>query len=135
MEPIISPWWFWFISVVNTFRAVSIGLLAVSVAMVFSFAFIIAAGRNSLAESKRINPDKKFTEKENELDAEEWWMRVACVVALVSAIFVVFLPNAETMHQMLAAKIITQNNLSIAAETVKKVISYIVNSYAAVRGG
>ena len=50
------------------------------------------------------------------------------IIGIISMIINLFIPTQETCYQMLAASLVTSNNLTIAKDTAENVVDYIVES-------
>ena len=102
MDAIISPAWFYLIHVLNTIHVLSLFILFVSV-----FVTIMSI----LADW----PDEK----------KVMYIEICAVVAVICLILLVFIPDKKTVYAMIAASIITPDNISITEDHIVDLISRI----------
>lgn len=104
MEPIISPWWFYLVGIVGYVgMALKIGALALG----------------SLAVIVILDCDKESTKK-----LCIWTGVVALVMLLLSA----FIPDRQTAYTMLAASVITPDNIQAVQGNIADFIMNIAKS-------
>lgn len=109
MKPIINPWLFYLIDKAGT---IAEPLIFIGVMFWIAIVFIyFPAGNN---EEWAINFLKKTK-----------LMRIFITIGLVVAIL---LPSKETSYKMLAAYMVTPNNIAVVGETTENIIDYIVES-------
>jgi hypothetical protein len=115
MKPIISPWWFYFFGVaehlkkfmlIAEFLSLILGALAI-----FCSNFVVADNKE---EEKAISNAKKYVK----------FFYIGILVTLLS----ISIPSKETCYQMMAASIITPNNIESVGESATTVVDYIVDS-------
>lgn len=119
MEPIISPWFFYFLNCVNNIWGISL-VLAITSGVLALIIFIAVMceydeyGSENFSEYwKRY--DKKFINK-------------AILICVFGTIITVFVPSKETMIEMAVAKNVTEKNVELAKDTVKSMIDYTIES-------
>jgi len=98
MEPIISPWYFYIIHVASALQFASI-LIAVPSILIAGLCFVAAHDESSY------NQEAKYT------------MKIAKYMAIIGAVAVslaIFVPDENTLYKMLAASLVTPDNISIA---------------------
>lgn len=116
-EPIISPWLFYWLEVLDNLRGVMVGILLLST-MIAVFSPIFFADDN-LREFFRTIIRSKFLRN--------------CVIAIVfmSAIGLLFVPTKETALRMVVASYATPQNIEFITEKTGKAIDggidYIVD--------
>lgn len=116
-EPIISPWLFYWLEVLDNLRGVMVGILLLST-MIAAFSPIFFADDN-LREFFRTITRSKFLRN--------------CVIAIVfmSAIGLLFVPTKETALRMVVASYATPQNIEFITEKTGKAIDggvdYIVD--------
>ena len=109
MKPIISPWLFYLID-----KSGTIAEPLIFIGIMFWIATIIIyfpAGDN---EEWAVNFLKKTK-----------LIRILLTIGLIVAIL---LPSKETSYKMLAASMVTPNNIAAVGETAEDIIDYIVES-------
>ena len=112
MEPIISPVWIYLISLASKIQIFSI---LISVAALFVWVSIYVGAI-------------KFYDEEGELEElrREWLQNFAIVMIVCVLIFMV-IPDKDTMYEMLAASIITPDNISGGEDYIINLITKIAN--------
>ena len=111
MKPIINPWLFYIVDVIDNFKSACFILILI---IVIAFGAIVlievgeAADELELDEVKVIKTLKRM---------------VAVVVLLIT--FNMLLPSKKTCYQMMIASQITDNNIQKAEDTIKKSVDYI----------
>lgn len=110
MDPIISPMWIYLIHVANTIYGISIVVLCVSTAIAFG---LLIGGAIDLEE------ERKTTYKR---------LKICAVFIIVSLLVLVFVPDKKTMYAMLAASMITPDNISGVEEHVIDLIAKIADA-------
>ena len=103
MDPIISPTWFYLIHVLNTIHVLSFLILFVSV-----FAAIMSILTEWTKEKKVM------------------CIKICAVVAAICLILLVFIPDKKTVYAMIAASVITPDNISITEDHIVDLISRIM---------
>lgn len=116
MEPIISPWVFYLIGVVDR---LSNGLVAFMTACAIAFLF---------EGMKYMEFDA--TEKEQEKYVKTATM--AGVLFLVAGIVLIFLPNETVMYKMLIANYVTPDNIGAVQNNVVDFVGNIAEQLAKV---
>lgn len=110
MNPIISPWIFYWIYIFNAVDAVA-------------FLCAIATTLGTLCFGVMALNNYDTRERSN---AVKWAKRFA-VGLVISIVLGVLTPPEETCYKMLAAKMFTQDNINNATEYVTDVIDYAVD--------
>ena len=108
--PIISPWTFYLINLVD-------GALIIFV-IIFVFC-AVAAGVTGLAYFDA--PDDELEE-----GAKKWLKRFV-IGAIISLIMIIVIPSKETCYQMLAAKMVTYENVGLAVGKIKEIALFLMN--------
>lgn len=109
---IISPWWFYLSDVVDTIDFVFIlfSVFGVIGCMIFFF-FIV-----EYAETTDIETIKKT-----------WGiLKKYIIITVIFILIVIIIPTRETVYKMLAASLITQENIQTVGENATDVVDYIV---------
>lgn len=107
--PIIDPMLFYWISVFNSLKLVFIVLFVVSV---IGFVGFLVFSFDEYVDGNRV----KITRD------------IFAVLAVMSAIGLIFIPSKETMIEMLIAKYATVENAEWTIENIKSIADYIVNA-------
>lgn len=115
MEPIISPVWIYLIHVSNTVYGASIFILFASVFMMVMSPLI--------ADSAIVSGDKA-EEKKVTLKI----IKICTVVAVTCIILLILIPDNKTMYAMIAASMITPDNIIGVENHVIDLISKIAEA-------
>ena len=110
MEPIISPVWIYLINLASTIHSLSICIWTASL-FIGLFVFIGA-----------IEFDGPDSEK-----SRRRCLKIFAIIMLVCFILLVLIPNKQTMYAMLAASIITPDNISGSEEHLIDLTTKIAN--------
>ena len=110
MNPIISPWVFYWISISNSVRAVAFLCAIATVLGTFLFGGLAFDSCDARKHS----------------NAAKWAKRFATGL-VVSIALCVLIPSEDTCYKMLAADMFTQDNINSATEYVTDVIDYAVD--------
>ena len=111
MEPIISPAWFYFIHVLNTIYGLSIFILFISIFLIVVSPLIADCARGDYEEQRKIM--YKI-------------IKICAVVAVICIILLIFIPDKKTIYAMIAASVITPDNIPIEKDQIVDFISRIV---------
>lgn len=114
MNPIISPLWFYLIGV-GAGAQVLLGVVGGTIAIAAGIVLIIGAieyyDYNYESTLKIIKISKKYF-----------------MIGLMIGFFAILVPSKETCYQMIAATIVTPNNIEIVGETTTDIVDYIIES-------
>lgn len=110
MNPVISPWVFYWISISNTVRAVAFLCAIATVLGTLGFGGIALDNYNAREHSNAVKWAKRFA-----------------VGLVISLVLCVLIPSEETCYKMLAANMFTEKNVTAATEYVTDVIDYAVD--------
>lgn len=106
MEPIISPWWFYFASVCSHLNAVCVfGLLIIMV-------LTIATLPEIFKEDRRYKTARK----------------ILLIISIVLVFGLVFIPSRQDIYMMMAAKTITYDNISAAKDSTLDFVEKVANT-------
>lgn len=108
MEPIISPWLVYFISISTSIKAIFATITIISLAIAF---FIILY--NFIEEDSM---DRLYDSKTKKLDSS---FKKLIAFIIFSSILAAFIPTKETIIAMYIANMITPDNLNLANEVFK----------------
>lgn len=112
MNPIISPAWIYLIHLTDTIYGLSI--FALTAALIMLTLLLISGIGFEETESKRILANK--------------WMKICVITIIVCILILVLVPDKKTMYAMIAASIITPDNISGVEENVIDLIEKIANA-------
>lgn len=115
MNSIISPWVFYWISIVDSIRALLIAIL-IMLMIVGAIMFMC-----TISDAD----DYGFKDK-NVAEEVKLCIKVA-IATFVVAVLVCMVPSEDTCYKMLAADMFTQDNINNATEYVTDVIDYAVD--------
>ena len=111
MKPIISPWLFYFIDKAEDLIGplAVIGVLFWAGIAIWSFITLMDDGLENFSKGWKLM--KPF----------RWVATIALIISLL-------LPSKETGYKMLAASMVTPDNITAVGETAESIIDYIVES-------
>lgn len=115
MNSIISPWVFYWISIVDSIRALLIAIL-IMLMIVGAIMFMC-----TISDAD----DYGFKDK-NVAEEVKLCIKVA-IATFVVAVLACVVPSEDTCYKMLAADMFTQDNINNATEYVTDVIDYAVD--------
>ena len=114
MNPVISPLWFYLIGI-GAGAQMLLGIVGGVIAVIAGIALIIGAieyyDYNHESTLKIIKISKKYF-----------------MIGLMIGFFAVLIPSKETCYQMIAATVVTPNNIEIVGETATDIVDYIIES-------
>ena len=108
MEPIISPWAIYWISVLS-----HIGGLLCCI-MIISIITFIVLGAIRLADT--YNDDYSKIDK---------WIKISIIVSCVCGVISAFIPDRDTMLAMVTAQYITVDNINVTTEYIIDLVGKI----------
>lgn len=112
MSSIISPWVFYWIGVLDTFKGVALIIAVITVICVIVMGLWMGL-------------DISFDNGVNS-DMAKLWIKLA-IVSFVASMICAVLPSESTCYKMLAANMFTEKNVTAATEYVTDVIDYAVD--------
>jgi hypothetical protein len=118
MEPVISPAWFYLAYVFNTIHLLSLIILPISLLTMAVSPFITYCVCEN-CEEEDCEKGKKLTRKV---------IKICAVAAALCIILLVFIPNEKTIYAMIAASMITPDNISITEDHITELISKIAEA-------
>ena len=112
MNPIISPWVLYWISVLSNIQIILVIVLIITVvaAIILGIMTATEASVYSFRDADATRYGK-------------WTIKLA-IVSVVIGIICALIPSESTCYKMLAAKMFTQDNINSATECVTDVIDY-----------
>ena len=116
MKPIINPLWFYLIGI-------SEGLVgtatALAVILIFATAIMIAV---YAVEQDSRNPNEKLCSffKRNS--------KRSFIIGLICAFLAIFTPSEKTCYQMMAASIVTPDNIETVIDTTKDGVEWLIDT-------
>ena len=113
MEPIISPEWLYLVHVLNTIWGLSFFTLFISVFGVVVSPLIADCACGDYEEQRKIM--HKI-------------VKICAVIAVISLVLLVFIPDKKTMYAMIAASVITPDNISITEDHIADLVSKIAEA-------
>lgn len=123
MTPIISPWVFYWIDLIEN---ISCG------ASVFFVLIAIAIGSYSFAFFLYITGESSYDEKEKVEGMKKAYFNFAkksLVALVVLQVIQTFIPDEKTMYTMLVAQNVTVENLETATDVIKDSVDYIFDKF------
>lgn len=120
MEPIISPWLIYFAEMCNVFNVLLILLL-------------VASAVASLYFGAAVIDNDWRTEDEQKINAKMF--KISVVVAIISALGVIFVPTTDTVYKMIIFNNITTNNIEKGKDYIEDIIDYTAEKLIEVKEG
>lgn len=118
MNPIISPLWVYLIHLSNTIR--------IAAGVVDTIAVIAWIAMFMYKDCEFIgNPDPS---EEKQIRSFNKSMKRCVIVMFICSIILIVVPDQKTMYEMLAASMITPDNISAVEEHVIELIKQIANA-------
>lgn len=116
MKPIIHPLWFYLIGVSEglTGAGIAFGFLGIAAAIIMLVCFITEQGMRSPNEKMAI-----FFKKNS---------KRCFVVGLIGIFIATFIPSEKTCYQMMAASIVTPNNIETVVDTTKDSVEWLIDT-------
>ena len=113
MNPIISPVWFYLIHVANMIHVLSLFVLVISIVGLV----VLLVGEVGFYPDEGEN--RRITKK---------YVKICITAIIMCSIVLTLVPNARTIYMMLAASVVTPDNISIGEEHIVNLITNIVNA-------
>lgn len=111
MEPIISPEWFYLAHVFNTIYDLSLLILFISIfVMVVSLVDCVC---------ENYKDEKKMMYK---------IIKICAIVAVICIILLIFIPDKKAVYAMIAASVITPDNISSTEDHIVDLVSRIAEA-------
>ena len=122
MEPIISPWFFYFIDIGD-----SLDTLALTIAVITG---IIQVGL-WIAASVMIDECRTLTENMQNKHIRFCWKKgkLFMIIMIVTAIIGIVIPSKSAMAEMAVMQQVTPNNIEKGKEIVKSTTDYIFEKF------
>lgn len=117
MKPIISPIWFYLVNLFSKVEILTEALIALGVILTVIFAIIVIA----------VEVDGEFISEE---ERKKWYGRIkkSIIIAIIAGIMYCAIPSEATCYKMMAAQVVTPDNISTVGKTSEDIINYIVES-------
>ena len=116
--PIINPWIFYLIDVLNGLKEVSAVAIFMTIVMLICIGIAIVFFKS----------DDSFYRRDDNADIIRALIRVfkrLLIVACITTSVFVVTPSEETMYKMLVAQYVTYENVDKATESIKEGVDYI----------
>ena len=113
MNPIISPIWFYLIHVSNMIHVISIFVLVISIVGLV----MLVAGAVDFYPDEEEN--RRITKK---------YVKICITVMIMCSLVLTLVPNTKTMYMMIAASVVTPDNIVGGEEHIVNLITNIVNA-------
>ena len=113
MNPIISPIWFYLIHVSNMIHVLSIFVLVISIVGLV----VLVAGEFDFYPDEEEN--RRITKK---------YIKTCIIAMIICSIVLTLVPNAKTVYMMLAASVVTPDNIAGGEEHIVNLITNIANA-------
>lgn len=117
MKPIINPLWFYLINLFNNLSVIFIIIIGISAILGIVLAVIIIYEE----------VDTGFCSKDEKQKWYKYCKKSITIGIIIGAMFCIT-PTETTCYKMMAAQIVTPNNISTIGKTSEDIINYIVES-------
>lgn len=117
MKPIISPIWFYLVNLFSKVEILTEALIALGVILTVIIAIILVA----------VEVDGEFVSEE---ERKKWYgyLKKSIITAIIAGIMYCAIPSESTCYKMMAAQVVTPDNISTVGKTSEDIINYIVES-------
>lgn len=132
MEPIISPWFFYFVDIIPSFRIafIILGMIFFGMA-VYDYLFKLSECRLHNNKADGIYLPDCCKDEQSIFEQKQKIYKRKSIYALILSFSVLFIglliPTQVTLYKMMIASMITSGNLSATGEVIDKGINYIGN--------
>ena len=113
MEPVISPVWFYLAYVFNTIHLLSLIILPISLLTMAVSPLIADCICKNYEEKGKVM--RKI-------------IKICAILVVICIILIMFIPNEKTIYAMIAASMITPDNISITEDQIVDLISKIAKA-------
>lgn len=113
MNPIISPVWFYLIHVFNMINVLSLFVLGISIVGLV----VLVAGEFDFYPDEEEN--RRITKK---------YVKTCIIAMIICSLVLTLVPNARTVYMMLAASVVTPDNIAGGEEHIVNLITNIVTA-------
>lgn len=128
MEPIISPWLIYFMSVSSQFKVVFVSMGGASLlAFLIFLVRVLVAQEDVYAQDRNVSyernekNEKKLDNARTKYKSTKKHLYKPLIMLLLFIIVAVVIPSQQTIIQMIVAKNITPNNLSAVVKEGRKI--------------
>ena len=117
MKPIISPIWFYLVNLFSKVGDFAMALIIGGIILTVLFAIFLLV-----------------VETEGDFESEEqkrrWYgyLKKGIITIIAAGILYCAIPSETTCYEMIAAQVVTPNNISTVGKTSEDIINYIVES-------
>lgn len=119
MEYIINPSWFYWLHVITCIRT----FLTV-LCVVFGLSYVVLC-----ITAICMWDDWDYDDDAEAIKAKaKRWIIASAIAAIISSLMLVFIPNKQTIIEMMIAKKATYDNVSWTLEQVKEAVDYIISA-------
>lgn len=117
MKPIISPIWFYLVNLFNKAETLTKALIAFGVILSIIFAIVVIT----------VELNGEFASEE---ERKKWYgyLKKSIITAIIAGIMYCAIPSEATCYKMIAAQVVTPDNISTVGKTSEDIINYIVES-------
>lgn len=113
MEPVINPWLFYFIEMVDAFEFLAVAVFVVD-AVLFSFGIA------------KMLVNKEHGEKDGDYLEGKKAVKISIVVTVIVFVIIIIVPSSDTIIKMVIAKNVTYDALDAAKDVVIQVYNDIL---------
>lgn len=117
MKPIISPIWFYLVNLFSKVGDFAMALIIGGIILTVLFAiFLLVVGTEGDFESEE--------------ERKRWYgyLKKGIIAIIATGVLYCAVPSETTCYKMMAAQIVTPDNISTAGKTSEDIINYIVES-------
>lgn len=113
MNPIISPVWFYLIHVASMVHGLSLFVLGISIV---GLVVLVADEVDSYPDEEE---NRRITKK---------YVKTCIIAMIICSLVLTLVPNARTVYMMLAASVVTPDNIAGGEEHIVNLITNIVTA-------
>lgn len=117
MKPIISPIWFYLVSLADKIGSLAMALIIGGIILVGILALLLII----------VETEGDF---EDEEERRRWYgyLKRSIITVIAAGVLYCAVPSETTCYKMMAAQVVTPDNISTVGKTSEDIINYIVES-------
>lgn len=117
MKPIVSPIWFYLVNLFDKVGKFALALIIGGLILVVVLSIVLGV----------VEVDGEFESKE---ERTKWYgyLKKSFILTIAAGILYCAIPSETTCYKMMAAQVVTPDNISTVGKTSEDIINYIVES-------
>ena len=116
MKPIINPLWFYLIGISESLVSVTTVLAVLLIIAAVVMIFMYAVEQDCRTPNEKVSAFFKRNSKRS------------FIIGLICAFLAIFTPSEKTCYQMMAASIVTPNNIETVINTTKDGVEWLIDT-------